>query len=203
MFERYSRCERASIFCGIGSNGGDGLAVARHLENRGVVPSIFIVGDRRKFSGDAATNLTICERLAIPMYDVTDSDSLNSALVRAADADVVVDALFGTGLNRVPQGIHAEVIRAINELTLPVVAVDLPSGANASSAEPFEPCVQAALTVTFAAPKICHVFDPSATHCGEVIVADISIPAAAIEDEGVLLALTTPGDVRPHIAERA
>ncbi len=200
--EHYSSCERASIFCGTGSNGGDGLAVARHLESRGIVPSVFIVGDRRKYTGEAAANLTICERLALPMHDITDVDSLNSALVHAADADVVVDALFGTGLNRAPEGIYAEVIGSMNELGLPIVAVDVPSGANASSAEPFDPCVQAAVTVTFAAPKICHVFEPAAMLCGEVIVADISIPDAAIQDEGVTLALTTPADVRPHIAPR-
>jgi NAD(P)H-hydrate epimerase len=62
--------------------------------------------------------------------------------------------------------------------------------------------VQAALTVTFAAPKICHVFEPAAVNCGEVIVADIAIPNAAIEDENVTLALTTPADVRPHFAPR-
>ena len=202
IFEHYPSCERASIFCGTGSNGGDGLAVARHLENRGVVPAVFIVGDRRKISGEAATNLTICERLALPMYDITDADSLESALVHASDADIIVDALFGTGLNRPPQEINAEAIRAINELTLPVVSIDVPSGANASSPEPFDPCVQAAVTVTFAAPKLCHVFEPAAMFCGEVIVADISIPDAAIQDEGVTLALTTPADIRPFIDPR-
>jgi hydroxyethylthiazole kinase-like uncharacterized protein yjeF len=202
IFEHYPTCERASIFCGTGSNGGDGLAVARHLENRGVVPAVFIVGDRRKLTGDAATNLTICERLALPMYDITDIDSLNAALVHASDADVIVDALFGTGLNRAAEGIYAEAIRSMNELALPIVAVDVPSGANASSAEPFDPCIQAAVTVTFAAPKIAHVFEPAAMFCGEVIVADISIPDAAIQDENVTLALTTQADVRPLIAPR-
>ena len=202
IFEHYPACERASIFCGTGSNGGDGLAVARHLENRGVVPAVFIVGDRGKFTGDALTNFTICERLALPMYDITSSDSLDAALVHASDADLIVDALFGTGLNREPEGIYGEAIRAMSELALPVVAVDVPSGANASSAEPFDPCVQAAVTVTFAAPKLAHVFEPAAMFCGEVIVADISIPDAAIQDENVTLALTTPADVRPHIAPR-
>ena len=202
IFEHYANCERVSIFCGTGSNGGDGLAVARHLENRGVVPAVFIVGDRRKYTGDADTNLTICQRLALPMYDITDADSLEGAMVHAADADVIVDALFGTGLNRAPEGMNAEAIRSMNELALPIVAVDVPSGANASSAEPFDPCVQAAVTVTFSAPKICHVFEPAAILCGEVIVADISIPDAAIQDEGVTLALTTPADVRPFIEPR-
>jgi NAD(P)H-hydrate epimerase len=202
IFEHFPGTERAAIFCGAGANGGDGLAVARHLENRGVVPIVIVVGDRARISGDAKANLTICERLNVPMLDVVDGESLSEALIRATDADVVVDALFGTGLNRAPSGIHAEVIRSMNELALPIVAVDLPSGANASSAVPFDPCVQAAVTVTFAAPKLCHVFEPAAMQCGEVIVADISIPGAAVGDENVTLSLTTPGDVRPHLGPR-
>lgn len=202
IFEHFPTCERASIFCGPGSNGGDGFAVARHLENRGVVPAVFVCGDRKKYSGDAAANLAICERLALPIHDITSADSLDAALVHASDADVIVDAVFGTGLNRAPEDLFAELIRSINEFALPIVAVDVPSGANASSIEPFDPCVQAAVTVTFAAPKMCHVFEPAAVLCGEVVVADISIPDAAIGDENVMLALTTPGDVRPLIAPR-
>jgi ADP-dependent NAD(P)H-hydrate dehydratase / NAD(P)H-hydrate epimerase len=202
LFEHYPRIERAAIFCGIGANGGDGLAVARHLENRGVVPVLLLCGDRAKYAGDARTNLTICERLGIPMYDVVDAEHVDDALVHAADADVVIDAIFGTGLNRAPEGLYAEVIRAIAELRLPVIAVDLPSGANASSPVPFEPCLQAEVTVTFAAPKLCHVFEPAASLCGEVIVADISIPEKAVEDEGVTLALTTPRDLQPLVAPR-
>ncbi|HUJ12754.1 MAG TPA: NAD(P)H-hydrate dehydratase [Thermoanaerobaculia bacterium] len=201
IFEHHPNCERASIFCGPGANGGDGFAVARHLENRGVVPAVFICGER-KYSGDAAINLAICERLALPTYEITSVDTLDAALVHASDADVIVDAVFGTGLNRAPEGIYAEVIRSMNELALPVVAVDMPSGANASSIEPFDPCVQANVTVTFAAPKMCHIFEPAATACGEVVVADISIPDAAIQDENVTLALTTPAGVRPFIAPR-
>jgi ADP-dependent NAD(P)H-hydrate dehydratase / NAD(P)H-hydrate epimerase len=200
IFAHYPECDRVAIICGVGANGGDGFAVARHLENRGVVPVILIAGERAKYSGDALTNLTICERLGIPMYDV--ATPIDEALVHAADADVIVDAIFGTGLNRAPEGIYAELIRAIAELRRPVIAVDLPSGANASSPTPFDPCINAEVTVTFAAPKLCHVFDPAASYCGEVIVADISIPEAAIEDENVTLALITPRDVQPLIAPR-
>src|SRR3977135_216054 len=118
--EHYPDCDRAAIFCGIGANGGDGFAVARHLEQRGVVPSVFIVGDRTKIRGDAAANLAICERLALPLYEVTDDDSLNEALVHASDADLVVDAIFGTGLDRAPEGLYAEAILSIGELCLPI-----------------------------------------------------------------------------------
>ncbi|HYH05522.1 MAG TPA: NAD(P)H-hydrate dehydratase [Thermoanaerobaculia bacterium] len=199
IFERYPESERVAIFCGVGQNGGDGFAVARHLENRGVVPVVVIVGDRNAVRGDARTNLDICERLGIPIYSGDDADT---ALAHAADADLLVDAIFGTGLNRPPSGIHADVIRGMAELRIPVLAVDLPSGANASWPVPFDPCVQAEVTVTFAAPKVCHVFEPGALYCGEVIVADISIPEIAIDEELVTLAMITPKDVAPHVAPR-
>jgi hydroxyethylthiazole kinase-like uncharacterized protein yjeF len=202
LFEHYPDSERVAIFCGTGANGGDGFAVARHLENRGVVPVVIVVGDRASVHGDALTNLTICERIGVPIYDIRNVDDVETVLAHASDADVLVDAIFGTGLNRAPSGMHADVIRDVAELRIPVLAVDLPSGLDASSGTPFDPCVQAEVTVTFAAPKICHVFAPAADYCGEVIVADISIPDAAVEDELVTLALIAPKDVQPHAAPR-
>ena len=202
LFAHYPDSERVAIICGTGANGGDGFAVARHLENRGVVPVVIIVGQRSAIHGDALTNLTVCERIGIPIYDIQDAAEVETMLAHASDADVIVDAIFGTGLNRAPAGMHADVIRDLAELRIPILAVDLPSGANASSAEPFDPCVQAEVTVTFAAPKICHVFEPAALYCGEVIVADITIPEAAVEDELVSLAIITPKDVEPHAAPR-
>ncbi|HEX3110751.1 MAG TPA: NAD(P)H-hydrate dehydratase [Thermoanaerobaculia bacterium] len=200
--EHYPNADRIAVFCGTGANGGDGLAVARHLENRGVVPVVILVGDRAKLAGDALTNFNICSLLGLPIYDVKDESQVDETMAHASDADVVVDAIFGTGLNRAPGGVHAEVIRALAEMRIPVLAIDLPSGANASSSETFDPCIRAEVTVTFAAPKMCHVFDPAATACGEIIVADISIPEIAIDEENVTLALTTPRDVAPYFAPR-
>ena len=202
VFAHYPDCDRVAVFCGTGQNGGDGFAIARHLENRGVVPIILLIGDRSRLAGDALTNFTICERIGLPLYEVRQAADVDDVMAHAADADVIVDAIFGTGLDRAPEGMYADVIRAIAELRLPVVAVDLPSGANASSAEPFDPCVQAEVTVTFAAPKMCHLFQPAAVQCGEVIVADIGIPHAALDDENVPLSLITPRDVQPLIASR-
>ena len=131
LFAHYPDSDRVAILCGTGANGGDGFAVARHLENRGVVPVVIITGDRASIHGDALTNLTICERIGIPIYDIREGDDVESVLAHASDADVIVDAIFGTGLNRAPAGIHADVIRDLAELRIPVLAVDLPSGANA------------------------------------------------------------------------
>jgi ADP-dependent NAD(P)H-hydrate dehydratase / NAD(P)H-hydrate epimerase len=202
LSRHYPEADRVAILCGPGQNGGDGFAIARHLENRGVVPVLLVIGDRAHYSGDALTNLQICERLGLPLYDIKSSSDVDEALVHASDADVIIDAIFGTGLNRAPEGVFADVIRVIAELRLPVIAVDLPSGANASSSEPFEPCIQAEYTVTFAAPKICHIFEPAAAYCGEVAVADIAIPDIAIEDEGVELGLITPRDIQPFVMAR-
>jgi NAD(P)H-hydrate epimerase len=202
IFAHYPDADRVAIFCGTGANGGDGFAVARHLENRGVVPVLIVVGDRSAIRGDAETNRLICERLGIPLYEVGDANGIETALAHAADADLLVDAIFGTGLNRAPEGMHEDLIRGIAELRIPVLAIDLPSGANASSPIPFEPCIQAEVTVTFAAPKVCHIFEPAAAYCGEVIVADISIPEIAVDEESVSLALITPKDVQPHVTPR-
>ena len=202
IFSHYPDADRAAIFCGIGQNGGDGFAIARHLENRGVVPVLFVVGDRSRYKGDAEINLRVCERLGMPIHDIRSSDDVDEALVHASDADLIVDAIFGTGLDRAPAGVYADVIAAIAELRLPVIAVDLPSGLNASSAEPFEPSLHAEVTVTFAVPKVCHVFEPAALQCGEVIVADIAIPHASVDEEPVRLSLITPADVRPMVEPR-
>ncbi|MBV8520467.1 MAG: NAD(P)H-hydrate dehydratase [Acidobacteria bacterium] len=202
LFEHYASAERVALVCGTGANGGDGFAVARHLENRGVVPVVVIVGDRTRIAGDARTNLDICERLGIPIFAIADEADIETELAHVADCDVLVDALFGTGLNRPPAGVHAGVIRALAELRIPVLAIDLPSGLDASSPAPFEPCVQAEVTVTFAAPKLCHVFEPAALYCGEVIVADIAIPNIAVDEENVALALITPRDLQPLVEPR-
>ncbi|MGA7614676.1 MAG: NAD(P)H-hydrate dehydratase [Thermoanaerobaculia bacterium] len=191
----YPDAERAAIFCGSGNNGGDGLAIARHLENHGIVPMVFLIGSRDRYQGDAQTNLVICDRMGIQVAEVTDTDSLDQALARATEADLVVDAIFGTGLNRPPTGLPADAIRGMMNLRLPIVAVDIPSGLDGSSAETGDPVIMAELTVTFALPKIAHVFAPASDYCGEIAIADISIPAAAIEAEGVMLSLMRSDEI--------
>ncbi|MBI2212668.1 MAG: NAD(P)H-hydrate dehydratase [Acidobacteria bacterium] len=203
LVDHYPDAGNVAIFCGPGQNGGDGLALARHLENRRITPLVFVLGVRKAYRGDAATNLDICERLGLPMWDVEDSEALDRALARATEADLVVDAIFGTGLNRPPDGLFAEAIRGLMAIRLPILAVDIPSGLSGSSSQTSEPCVRADLTVTFAQPKIPHVFDPAASHCGEIVVADITIPEAAVDAEGVFLSLTTPDEVRILLPARA
>lgn len=178
----FGEAESAAIFCGPGNNGGDGLAVARHLSVRGWDVRVFLVTGGRELSADAEVQLGICRKAELPVMEIGSADVLDAAFDAAAECDVVVDALFGTGLARPLEGLFAQVVDAINALPAPCVAVDLPSGLSASEAQPIGPHVAADLTVTFAAPKVAHVFPPAADAVGEMVVTDLGIPARLVED---------------------
>lgn len=178
----FGEAESVAIFCGPGNNGGDGLAVARHLFVRGWEVRVFLVTGGRKLSEDAEVQLGICRKAEVPVLEIAAEDRLGSSLEAAAECDVVVDALFGTGLARPLEGLFAQVVDAINELPAPCVAVDLPSGLSASESQPIGPHVEADMTVTFAAPKVAHVFPPAADAVGEMVVTDLGIPPRLVDD---------------------
>lgn len=180
--ESFGEAESAAIFCGPGNNGGDGLAIARHLSVRGWEVRIFLVAGGRQLSGDAATQLAICRKAELAVMEVSTAADLAGAAEAAAECDLAVDALFGTGLARPLEGLFADAVEAINDLPIPCVAVDLPSGLSGSQAQPIGPHVEADLTVTFAAPKVAHVFPPAADSVGEMVVADLGIPTRLVED---------------------
>src|SRR4051794_32415515 len=182
LCQAYGEADSVAIFCGPGNNGGDGLAIARHLAVRGFEVRIFLVTGGRPMSGDAGVQLGICRRAELPILEIDGREALPSALEAAAECDVVVDALFGTGLTRPLEGLFAETVQAINDLAAPVVAVDLPSGLSASLTRPIGPCVEADMTVTFAAPKVAHVFPPAADLVGEMVVTDLGIPPRLVDD---------------------
>jgi NAD(P)H-hydrate epimerase len=176
---REMSCDRAVIFCGPGNNGGDGLALARHLSNHRARITIVLAHDPDAYKGDARTNLEIVRRMGIEILDAESSAMLSGVLI--------VDALFGTGISRAPQGRDATLIRAINAARSDgcrVLAVDTPSGLDAQSGERMEPCVIADRTVTLAALKRgFSVLDAQQT-LGEVVVADIGAPIELLDRLG-------------------
>lgn len=200
--KKFANAERIAIFCGPGQNGGDGFAIARHLHNRGRVVLVMLLGASR-VAGDARTNLEICRQLDIPIVEVEDDATLDRALVRALECDLIIDAIFGTGLTRKAEGIFADAIEALSTLRIPVLAVDVPSGINASTGDVEPPVVRADCTVTFALPKIAHLFEPAASFCGELFVEEISIPHGAIDAENVALEILGRDVVWPLFPERA
>jgi ADP-dependent NAD(P)H-hydrate dehydratase / NAD(P)H-hydrate epimerase len=182
MGKAFAEAESAAVFCGPGNNGGDGLAIARHLCVRGWEVRVFLVTGGRELSEDAQVQLGICRNAELPILEIPSREALPSAVEAAMECDVVVDALFGTGLARPLEGLFAEVVGRINALHAPVVAVDLPSGLSGSQPRPIGPHVQADLTVTFAAPKVAHVFPPAADAVGEMVVTDLGIPPKLVDD---------------------
>lgn len=179
--ENYPDSRSAAIFCGPGNNGGDGLALGRHLAIRGYYVELFLMLGGREATGDAAVQLNICRSQGLPIREIGPEDACRRVAESGRDFDLVVDALFGVGLSRPLEGQFAELVETLNHLRVPRVAVDLPSGLNGSRAQLPGVHLQADLTVTFGAPKVAHVFPPAAEAVGDVVVADLGIPPELIE----------------------
>jgi NAD(P)H-hydrate epimerase len=200
--ERFPDACEILILCGRGNNGGDGLAVARHLHNGGCLVRLLLFADPQRLSPDAAANFRMAEAFGVPITVVAD-DSLSPllAMLDESPPDLVVDALLGTGLDRPLGGRLASVVEMVNSCTAPVVAVDVPTGLSGASSRQLGLTLEAELTVTFAALKRCHVLPPACLLCGEVVVVDISIPPAALE-KGCRLHLVQAEDIALLLPER-
>jgi NAD(P)H-hydrate epimerase len=154
---------RWTVRCGPGANGGDGFVVARELHQRGRQVEVVLAGDPGAIVGDSAVNLARLSELGVPVTD------------GMGRSDAIVDALFGTGFHGEPRPSAAEAIAEINGAGVPVLAVDLPSGVDASTGETMGVAVDATVTVTFHARKVGHVLAPGRFHCGRVEIADIGL----------------------------
>ena len=191
--------KRAAIFCGKGNNGGDGFAIARHLYAEGADVSVFLVCGS-EFSGDAKINFDVINKIDAVNTDViSDTDNLKY-IIRAND--IIVDAIYGTGIRGSVTGISYDVISEINENSSYTLSVDVPSGINSDSGEVCGICVNAHKTVTFAAYKIGMLLFPAADYIGETVVADISIPDYIIEECNTAATVTDNEFVRKNFPKR-
>jgi len=194
---------RVWVLCGRGNNGGDGLVVARLLSQQGLVVQVFLLGRAEEVGGDAGTNLSIAQRLGVSIVEVVDRDTWNGARADVDQCDLVVDAMFGTGLNRPLDDLSSSVVGDVNALNVPVVAVDLPSGLSADETYPIGEAVEADVTVTLAAPKVALLLPPAESWAGDLVIADIGIPPSVIDHlPGARLELLTPEEVGSLIPPR-
>jgi len=168
---------KVCIFCGTGNNGGDGYVIARHLLNSGFEVVVVICGDREKVKGDAKINLDILERLGRPIEQLNLRDGDVPAQVKSftAGADMIVDSLFGTGLSGQLSDEYKQLIDSINSCNCPILAVDIPSGLDCDSGQPFGAAVRANYTVTFVAVKKGFTSEEAAKYTGEIFVASIGV----------------------------
>lgn len=164
----------AAVVCGIGNNAGDGLAAARHLHRWGRLAGVCCANPDR-LRGAAARELAALRRVGVEV----------SRELRMQNAEVVIDAIFGTGLSRAPEGLFAEWIESINASGRPVIALDLPSGLDADTGLAYAPTVLASSTVTLGLPKPGLLKGDGPRLAGAVLVADIGTPFEAYAALGI------------------
>lgn len=171
------------VLGGVGQNGGDGWVVARHLLSHGIAARCVLVGEHDKVQGDALVNLLALEALGISVERALSEFSLEVAL---GEASLVVDGLFGTGLDRPLSGALAALVGLINRVKVPVVALDLPSGIDADTGQVLGAAVRAQLTVTFAAHKPGLHQYPGVEHAGVVECVSIGVPVHRYPTMGLI-----------------
>ena len=176
ILDNFTYAEKVAIFAGGGNNGGDGFVIARHLLSEGIKVDTYILSDTKKYKGDALTNLKELKKIGGNIIE------LNEDLRRYKKADIIVDAIFGTGLDREVTGFYKKAIDFINSQGVPTVAVDLPSGLDSNTGQPLGTSILADVTVTFVLPKIGISIYPGVEYAGEIYVADISTPKFLEDD---------------------
>ena len=188
---------RVAVLCGPGNNGGDGLAAARRLHARGIAPAIVLLAPPEKLRGDPLANWKAARERDIPWRAARD------AAPALAEADLVIDAIFGTGLSRPLAGPARRLVEAANASGRPILAVDVPSGLSGDRGDVFGPAIRARATGAIAALKRCHVLYPARARCGEIAVVDIGIPDALLETRAHRFAIVGREEIAPLFPRRA
>lgn len=170
----------AVIVCGRGNNGGDGFVIARHLALGGFAVQVLVACDPSILTGDAATNCEIARRMGIAMVRVDSAGAIAASLGALRGADVVVDAVLGTGFSGAVRSPLDDVIAAINTVGRHIVAIDVPSGLDCDNGTPSNATVRATETITFVARKIGFDGPGAAAYTGEVHVVGIGAPVGAM-----------------------
>ena len=198
------KAKRIMIFCGKGNNGGDGFVVARHLAIRGFAPEVLLFADQAGLRGDALSNWDVIRAMDLPVTILPTSQEAIRFLRRATTTDVIVDALFGTGLSKPIGPDFRAVVEWINQAASHsfVVSVDIPSGLFADSASVPGPAVKAHLTVTFTALKLALIVPPASNFAGKVVIAPIGSPTALLDNPEYRVNLIDAAQVRRALPSR-
>jgi ADP-dependent NAD(P)H-hydrate dehydratase / NAD(P)H-hydrate epimerase len=183
---------RVCVLCGKGNNGGDGFVVARYLKEEAESVAVYLLGDPKEVNGDAAKNLERWRQEGGSVEEIRSVSDWEKAWPEIALAEVIVDALLGTGIRGAATGAMAQAITDLNRMSHNatagnpawIVAVDMPSGLPSDGEAAGGPMVRAHLTVTFTAPKIGQLISPDAGSCGQLVVRGIGSPKELVEEVG-------------------
>src|SRR5919107_2123188 len=195
---------RVAVLCGRGNNGGDGFVVARTLAQRGIEAVVYLLGSVSEVRGDARTNLEILGRVGVTVVEISTAQEWELHFTEISECDVIVDAIVGTGFHGPLTGLLETVVADVNGLGVPVVAIDLPTGVSADSHELEGEAIEASMTVTLAAPKIPLILPPADVYGGDLVIADIGIPSAGIDElDGPWLGILTRDRMHELVPARA
>lgn len=184
-----------AVLAGRGNNGGDGFVIARHLKNWGIPAKVYLFASIDDVQGDALTNLQIWLKMGGELIEIPYKGNFARKRKELSSASLFVDAIFGTGLNAEVKGLLKEVISFINSTPQPVMAVDIPSGLNATDGKVLGAVIRADLTATFGLAKIGQVSEPGARYVGHLEVVDIGIPRTLIEQTDIKARLLDPEEL--------
>jgi NAD(P)H-hydrate epimerase len=188
--------KNVAIIAGKGNNGGDGFVIARHLMNRGIAVKVFLLTDSKSLRGDAETNFFIFHRMKGEIISIPSIKDYQKVKRDLEKADILIDAIFGTGLDAEVRGYYREVIDHLNTLHRPMVAIDVPSGLDADTGKPLGAAIKATLTVTFGLPKVGLLISPGIEFVGKLEIVDIGIPKNLVEEEKIQTHFLEEGEIR-------
>jgi len=174
-----------TVVAGSGNNAGDGFALARIYHSKGAQVNVVCLRSPVKLSGDALINFTTLEKIGIPITVWQEEKDFDAQWEPVCKSGAIIDAILGTGLKSEVKGLYRDIIEGINRLSVPVLAVDVPSGLDATTGLPLGAAIKATATATFGFLKIGHLIERGAELVGQVEVIDIGIPPGLVKSAGI------------------
>ncbi|BBO80625.1 bifunctional NAD(P)H-hydrate repair enzyme [Desulfosarcina ovata subsp. sediminis] len=190
------------VAAGRGNNGGDGFVMARYLHQKGIPVTVFLLAERSRVQGDAATNLALIDRMGVPVVEMADMAAFKAHQSQMHHIAIWIDAILGTGLSSDVRGYFRSAIEFINQTHRSVFAVDIASGLNADTGQVCGICIKAAATATFGFAKAGHLTYPGRRLSGRLKVIEIGIPPHMAAQVGCHQHLITPMDLKPALPHR-
>jgi NAD(P)H-hydrate epimerase len=183
------------VLCGRGNNGGDGYVMARYLHQAGFRVTVILLSKLNNVSGDALINLKVIKKMGLEILEVPDAKRWGTKRRVLRSCDYIIDGILGTGLNSPVKGFYSQVLKYVNALGKPIMAIDIPSGLNADTGQIMGLAIKAELTATFGFPKVGHLIFPGADLVGRLVRIDIGIPDSVATQVPMSSVMTDPSDL--------
>ena len=192
---------KITVIAGKGNNGGDGFVIARHFFNMGAKVQVILIGKLGSLKDDAHINAKAAENIGVPIKEISESN-IKSCRHILNHSQLIIDAIFGTGLNKAASGIYEQVFEIVNKSEKPIVSIDIPSGIDSDSGQFIGPMINANITIALALYKRSHLLFPAAEAMGTLELADISIPVKAVNFVSINVNLLEEEDIRTQFKDR-